>query len=42
MEDIIKVDHAALGYEGADWVNLTEDIAQWQMFVNMAMNVRIS
>jgi hypothetical protein len=27
-EDIIKVDHAALGYVGADGVNLTEAIAQ--------------
>jgi hypothetical protein len=27
------------GWEGADWMQVTQDRAQWQGFVNMVMNL---
>jgi hypothetical protein len=27
------------GYEGVDWIHLTQDSDQWQALVNMVMNL---
>jgi hypothetical protein len=27
-----------MGYENMDWINKVQDMVQWQVLVNMAMN----
>jgi hypothetical protein len=39
-EDNIKMDLRKTGQEGVGWMHLTQDMDQWQDFVNMAMNLR--
>jgi hypothetical protein len=30
-----------IGWEGVDWMHLAQDMAQWQDFVNMVMNLQV-
>jgi hypothetical protein len=30
-----------MGWEGLNYVNLTQDMDKWQALVNMAMNLRV-
>jgi hypothetical protein len=39
--DNIRVDLRGLGWEGVDWVNLTQDRDLWQAFVNTVMNLHV-
>jgi hypothetical protein len=41
-EDNIKVDLSEIGFDGMDWINLTEDKDQWQADVNTVMNLQVS
>jgi hypothetical protein len=38
-EDNIKMDLREIGIDGANWVQLAQDRAQWWAFVNMVMNL---
>jgi hypothetical protein len=39
-EDNIKMDLMEIGIDGASWIQLAEDRAQWRAFVNTVMNLR--
>jgi hypothetical protein len=39
-EDII-MDVREVGWEGVNWIHLTQDRDQWQGLVNMVMNLRV-
>jgi hypothetical protein len=41
-EDNIKMDLREIGLDGANWIQLAQDRVQWQTFVNMVMNLRVS
>jgi hypothetical protein len=36
----IKMDFREIGIVGANWIQLAQDIVQWQAFVNTVMNLR--
>jgi hypothetical protein len=36
------MDHREIGWDGMDWIALAQDRDQWNAFVNMAMNLRVS
>jgi hypothetical protein len=38
-EDNIKMDLKEVGWEGADWINLTQHRDQWRPLVNTVMNI---
>jgi hypothetical protein len=40
-EEIIKLDLRELGIDGANWIHLAQDRAQWRDFVNTMMNLRV-
>jgi hypothetical protein len=40
-EDNIKLDLRETGTDGADWIQLAQDRAQWRAFVNTVMNLRV-
>jgi hypothetical protein len=40
-EDNIKLDLREIGFDGANWIQLAQDIVQWQTFVNTVMNLRV-
>jgi len=40
-EDNIKLDLREIGIEGANWIQLAQDIIQWRVFVNTVMNPRV-
>jgi hypothetical protein len=37
----IKMDFREIGIEGANWIQLAQDIIQWRVFVNTVMNPRV-
>jgi hypothetical protein len=38
-EDNIKMDLREIGINGANWIQLAQDMVQWWAFVNMVMNL---
>jgi hypothetical protein len=36
----IKMDVREIGWEGVDWIRLTQDRDQWRALVNMVLNLR--
>jgi hypothetical protein len=40
--DNIKIDLREIGWDGMDWINLTEDRDHWRAHVNTEMNLWIS
>jgi hypothetical protein len=39
--DNIKIDLRKIGWDGMDWIELTQDRAQWRVLVNRVMNLRV-
>jgi hypothetical protein len=39
--DNIKIDLREIGIDGANWIQLAQDMVQWRAFVNTVMNFRI-
>jgi hypothetical protein len=37
----IKMDLREIGWDGRDWIDLTQDRDQWRAFVNMVMNLLV-
>jgi hypothetical protein len=40
-KDNIKLDLKEVGIDGANWIQLAQDMIQWRAFVNTVMNLRI-
>jgi hypothetical protein len=40
-EDNIKLDLREIRFDGANWIQLTQDRVQWRSFVNTVMNLRV-
>jgi hypothetical protein len=40
-DDNIRIDLRETGWEGVDWMHLTQDRDQWRGLVNMVMNIRV-
>jgi hypothetical protein len=40
-EDNIKMDLGEIGIDGANWIRLAQNRAQWRAFVSMVMNLRV-
>jgi transposase len=40
-EDNIKMDLREIGIDGANWIQLAQDMVQWRTCVNTAMNLRV-
>jgi hypothetical protein len=40
-EDNIKMDLGEIGIDGANWMRLAQDRAQWRALLNMVMNLRV-
>jgi hypothetical protein len=39
--DNIKMDLGEIGWDGVDWIELTQDRDQWRALVNTVMNLRV-
>jgi hypothetical protein len=39
--DVIKIDLREIGWDGMDWINLSQDRDQWRVLVNKVMNLRV-
>jgi hypothetical protein len=39
--DNIKMDLIGIGWDGMDWIHLTQDRDQWRALVNTVMNLRV-
>jgi hypothetical protein len=39
--DNIKMDLREIGWDGTDWLDLSQDRVQWKFLVNTVMNVRV-
>jgi hypothetical protein len=39
--DNIKIDLREIGWDGVDWVDLSQDRDQWRALVNTVMNLRV-
>jgi hypothetical protein len=39
--DNTKIDLRKRGWDGVDWLNLTQDLNQWRALVNMVMNLQV-
>jgi hypothetical protein len=37
----IKIDLREIGWDGVDWIDLTQDRDQWRALVNMVMKFRV-
>jgi hypothetical protein len=40
-EDKIKLDLRETGTDGANWIQLAQDMVQWRAFVNTVINLRV-
>jgi hypothetical protein len=40
--DNIKMDLREIGWEGGDWIDLSQDRDQWRALVNVVMNLRVA
>jgi hypothetical protein len=40
-EDNIKMDLGEIGIDGANWIQLAQDMVQWRAFVNTVMNLGV-
>jgi hypothetical protein len=40
-EDNIRMDLREIGWEGVDWMQLTQACDQWRALVNTVMNLRV-
>jgi hypothetical protein len=40
-EDKIKMDFRETGIDGANWIRLAQDRAQWRVFVNTIMQLQV-
>jgi hypothetical protein len=38
----IKMDRRELGWDGMDWIDLSQDRGQWRSLANTVMNLRVS
>jgi hypothetical protein len=39
--DNIKIDLSEIGWDGVDWVDLSQDRDQWRALVNTVMNLLV-
>jgi hypothetical protein len=39
--DNVKMDLIEIGWNGMDWINLSQDRDQWRALVNMIMNLQV-
>jgi hypothetical protein len=39
--DNIKMDFRAIGWDGVDWIHMTEDRDHWRALVNTVLNLRV-
>jgi hypothetical protein len=39
--DNIKIDFREIGWDGTDWIDLTQDRNKWRALVNTVMNLRV-
>jgi hypothetical protein len=39
--DNIKMDLRKIGWDGVDWIDVTQDMDQWRALVNAVMNLRV-
>jgi hypothetical protein len=39
--DNIKINLREIGWDGMDWIDLTQDSDQWRALVNTVMNLRV-
>jgi hypothetical protein len=39
--DNIKTDLGGIGWDGMDWIDLSQDSGQWRALVNTVMNLRV-
>lgn len=37
----IKMDHEEMGWEGVDWIHVTQNGAQWCALVTVVMNITV-
>jgi hypothetical protein len=37
----IKIDFREIGWDGMDWLDLSQDMGQWRALVNAVMNLRV-
>jgi len=40
-EDNISMYIREIGWEGVNWIHVTQDRVQWRIFVNTVMNLRV-
>jgi hypothetical protein len=38
--DNIRMDLREIGWDGVDWIDVSQDTGQWRAFVNTVMNLR--
>jgi hypothetical protein len=39
--DNIKVDLGEIGWDGVDWIDMTQDRDKWRALVNTVLNLRV-
>jgi hypothetical protein len=39
--DNIKIDLREIGWDGVDWIDMTQDRDQWRALVNTVLNLRV-
>jgi hypothetical protein len=36
----MRTDHREIGWDGVNWIHLSQDMDQWRVLVNTVMNLR--